>query len=131
MMIAQKFFYDVLEVCRRNEPKVIVIENVAHLLKHDKGNPFQYIKQCLGVYGYRIYYKVLDSQDFGVSQRRKRAFIVGFHRKYFSNKPFVFPKGETLNKALRDILDEDVEEKYFLTEKMKQYELDIASNNGI
>ncbi|MBL1225848.1 DNA cytosine methyltransferase [Enterococcus sp. BWR-S5] len=123
-------FFDVLDVIRVRQPKVILLENVASLIDHDNGESFRHMLQCLNVFGYSTSYQVLDSQDFGVPQRRKRVFIVCFHKKYFKNIPFQFPKGEKLTITLQDILDEEVESNYFLTEEVKQYVLDVPSNKN-
>lgn len=123
-------FFDVLDVIRVRQPKVVLLENVANLMDHGSGGAFRYMLQCLNIFGYRTYYQVLDSQDFGVPQRRKRVFIVCFHRDYFKDTSFEFPKKEKLKIALQDILDDEVESKYFLTEEAKQYVLNVPSNKN-
>lgn len=103
---------------------------MASLIEHDNGESLRHMLQCLNVFGYRTSYQVLDSQDFGVPQQRKRVFIVCFHKDYFKDTSFEFPKKEKLKIALQDILDDEAESKYFLTEDVKQYVLDVPSNKN-
>lgn len=96
-------------------PKVIVLENVRRLLTHDKGNTFKVIKKTLEDLGYVVFYKVLNSADYGVPQTRNRIFIVCFSN---NDAKFKFPEPIELNKTLHDLLDQDVDDKYFLSEKI-------------
>lgn len=125
-----RLFFDILDVCRSKGPSIVVMENVANLVTYNQGAAFTYMKRCLEVLGYRVYSQVLDSQNFGVPQRRKRVFVVAFHRKQFKNEPFLFPEGEEQTLSLQDILEDHVNSKYFLTEATKQYVLDVPSNRA-
>lgn len=125
-----RVFFDILDICRVKSPSILVMENVANIVKYSKGEAFRYMTRCLQVIGYRVYYDILDSQDFGVPQRRKRVFVVAVHRDRFRDRPFYFPKGEMRTVCLRDILEETVDSKYFLNPKTKAYVLDVPSNRG-
>jgi DNA (cytosine-5)-methyltransferase 1 len=70
-------FSQVMKFVKINKPRIIVLENVAHLLKHDGGKSFERIKKEIGDEGYSITYKVLKCSDYGIPQMRKRLFIVG------------------------------------------------------
>ena len=123
-------FFNVADFIKINQPKVFVLENVKGLLSHDKGKTFQTIVDILSNsggtqngqigldmfddgLGYHIYYKVLNTKDFNIPQNRERIFIVGF--KYF--KEFSFPKPIELKLRLVDMLQDNPNNKYFLSDK--------------
>ena len=113
-------FFRILEIIRNqkqrgNLPKVIVLENVKRLLTHDKGNTFKIIKKSLEGLGYNIFYKFLNTVDYGIPQIRNRVFIVCFLDKEIN---FEFPKEVKLDKTMQDLLEKNVDEKYFLSEKI-------------
>lgn len=128
-------FYETYRFISVNQPKVFIIENVKGLLSAEKGTIFQNWIELLGrsVNGhekmfihedsleYNLHYTVLNSKDFGVPQNRERVFIVGI-RKDLPND-FRFPIGWRLDKRLRDVLETNVEEKYYLSEKMINFYL--------
>lgn len=112
-------FFKIEEILKRKNTKIFVLENVKNLLTHNKGSTFNKMKDILeNRLNYKIYYKVLNSSDFGVPQTRRRVFIVGFNKNHFSEIDFTFPKEKKLKVTLQDFLDKDVEEKYFLSEKI-------------
>lgn len=113
-------FFNIVEIIKfhienKIPPKVIVLENVRRLLTHDKGNTFSVIKSTLEDLGYKIFYKVLNSADYGVPQTRNRIFLVCF---YNHQAKFEFPETIKLDKTLHDILEQKVDEKYFLSERI-------------
>lgn len=97
-------------------PRVIVLENVRRLLTHDKKNTFSRIKAVLEQMGYKVFFKVLNSADYGVPQVRNRLFIVCFRNQ---NVSFEYPKEQTLKITMHDILDKNVAENYYLSDKVK------------
>lgn len=97
-------------------PRVIILENVRRLLTHDKGNTFATIKRVLENLGYRVFSKVLNSADFGVPQIRNRLFIVCFRNQTIE---FEYPEATELELTMHDILDREVDPKYYLSEKVK------------
>ncbi len=104
---------------RGHKPKCVVLENVRNLLSHDKGNTFKVIKSVLeNELGYKVYYKALNSKDYGVPHNRNRVFIVCFDNH---DVDFTYPDPIELNCTMQDLLESDVEEKYFLSEKSKEY----------
>jgi DNA (cytosine-5)-methyltransferase 1 len=120
-------FYNSLEFIKKNKPKIFIFENVKGLLSADNGKVFQNWLQLLGnkINGntilfphkdsanYSIYWQVLNSKDYGVPQNRERVFIVGFRE----DREFTFPKKEYLKLKLKDILENKVDDKYFLSEE--------------
>ena len=120
-------FFDVADIINRHRPKAFFLENVKNLCSHDKGNTFKVICDTLEELDYSIHYKVMDGQAF-VPQHRERIFIVGFDRKIFNgNEQFVFPDLSLMPKhTIREILDEKVDPKYTLSDKLWGYLQDYA-----
>lgn len=109
-------FQDVVRICEYHNPKVIFCENVKGLLNHDRGNTFKVIKKAFEQIGYKVYFKVLNSKDFGVPQNRERIYIVSFRNDLKSDN-FKFPEGTDSTKTIRDILDKaPIPAKYYLSD---------------
>lgn len=111
-------FFDTLRICtdRENRPKVIFCENVKGLPMHDKGRTLKTILGALREDGYKPFYKVLNSKNFGVPQNRERIYIVAF-RGDIAPEEFDFPTEANEPKTIRDILDDaPVSPKYYLSE---------------
>jgi len=124
-------FFNSHEFIKVNKPRYFIFENVKGLLSDDGGNTFQEWVNMLGgksVNGvpvlfpyddsvpYHIYWKVLNAKNYGVPQNRERVFIIGIRDD--QDNTFTWPIEETLTKRLNDVLEDDVDEKYFLSEKM-------------
>ena len=108
-------FFEVARIIKKKSPKAFLIENVRNLISHDEGKTFKTMKKVMEEdLGYTLYYKVLDAQDFGLPQKRKRVFIVGFKDKI----QFTFPKPTKKRSVIADILETDsVDESYFISKK--------------
>lgn len=108
-------FLDVARICDYHKPKVIFCENVKGLVIHDKGRTFRVITETFKNLGYNVFYKVLNSKDFGVPQNRERIYIVAF-RNDLNITDFDFPEPTDDTKVLRDIIEErPVSVKYYLS----------------
>lgn len=112
--------FDVFRVLDYHKPKVFLLENVKGLTSHNKGKTFEYILTVLREMGYFVSYKVLNSKDFGVPQKRERIFIVGF-LDFADHFKFNFPVPLGIKTCVNDILENDVDEKYFLSEETINY----------
>jgi len=111
-------FNEVVRFLDAKKPRAFVLENVRNLLRHNKGETYKFIKSALQVAGdgYTVFENVLDSQNFGVPQHRKRAYIVGVLNPH---KEFPFPKHSSkpgLTK-LSQILEKKVSERHYLSQK--------------
>lgn len=98
------------------KPRAVVLENVRTLKTHDGGRTFSTISRILQEdLGYRLYSMVLNSAKYGVPQTRNRIFVV-----CFANGDAVLhkPKEIALGKTLHDLLESNVPDKYFLSERM-------------
>lgn len=122
-------FFNSLEFIQKNKPRYFIFENVKGLLSDDNGKTFSEWINLLGgksVNGnpvlfpyddsvpYHIYWQVLNAKDYGVPQNRERVFIIGIRDD--SDNSFRFPVEEPLTKRLKDVLEEEVDEKYFLSD---------------
>lgn len=103
----------VIEGCK---PKYLLMENVKNLLSK-KFKPF-FDERCkwLENLGYSNYYSVLNGKDFGVPQNRERVFMISILGEH---NPYEFPKGFPLEFRLKDVLEESVDEKYYLSQEMQ------------
>lgn len=100
-------FFDIVRILSEKKPKMFLLENVKGLISHDKGKTHQIIITSLAALGYNIHFKVLNSHNFGVPQKRERWYCVGFDK----NVPFFFPLGDKPGSTLRSIIDIDLIEK--------------------
>ena len=123
-------FYNVAEFIKVNQPACFILENVKGLLSHDNGKTYQTITDVLtngggtlngqmgmdtiedGL-GYHVYTQVLNTKDYGIPQNRERIFIVGF--KHW--RTFNFPVKMPVKLRLKDILEQDINDKYYLSDK--------------
>ena len=104
------------KIDRGHKPAAVILENVKALKTHDQGRTFATIKRILEEdLGYKVYSDILNSAEHGVPQTRNRTYIVCFANK---NAEFTFPEKENLDRTLQDILEQDVDQKYFLSEKI-------------
>lgn len=121
-------FYDALRYLTEHKPRYFIAENVKGLLSHDSGKTFATIIDCLAKttnyqmslmpfenLGYHIHYKVLNTKDFGIPQNRERIFIIGIRDDEDNN--FNFPKEIPLKLKLKDILQDNPNSKYYLSDK--------------
>ena len=134
-------FFNSYEFIQKNKPRYFIFENVKGLLSNDSGRTFQEWVNMLGgksVNGvpvlfpyeesipYHLYWQVLNAKHHGVPQNRERVFLIGIRDD--ADNRFQFPKEEHLTKRLKDVLENDVDDKYFLSEKMMSY-LETRSDN--
>lgn len=109
-------FLDVVRICKYHKPKVIFCENVKGLVIHDKGRTFRVIREAFRGIGYQVFWKVLNSKNFGVPQNRERIYIVAF-RDDLNIGEFIFPTGTNEKTCIRDIMeDAPIPPKYYLSD---------------
>ena len=114
-------FFDVVRIIKHKQPKCFMLENVKNLVSHDKGNTFRVIKAALNELEYEVYFKVLDGKHF-VPQHRERIIMVGFRKVFFKGKEeFEFPNLPEADKKLKNILENDINPKYTLSDKLWNY----------
>lgn len=116
-----------LRVIRANKPNFGMYENVKNIVsKKFKETTFKLFEEELHEYGYNTYWEVLNSKDYGVPQNRERVYLL-FIKRELDNGKFKFPKGFDNGIRLRDILEDEVAENYYLSSKMtEKMQLDLT-----
>lgn len=111
-------FHKVVDILDNKKPQAFLLENVKNLKNHAKGET---LKIMLGILRDKLNYfvpepQILNSKNFGVPQNRERIYIVGFKdKKAFEN--FKYPEGSDLVPRIRDVLEESVDDWYYLSQK--------------
>ena len=105
-----------LEECGTELPQVLLMENVPNVIGNGNINDFQAWRAKLESLGYQNYVELLNAKDYGIPQNRNRCFMVSLLGEY----SYTFPPKQELKLRLKDMLDKDVDEKYFLSDKMLQ-----------
>ena len=99
-------FREFARVVKECQPKVFIFENVKGLINHDNGNTWDVIRHTFEDYcGYHIFFKVLNSKDYGIPQHRERIFCIGF------------PDPIPLEYKMYDFLEDYIQTRYFLKDK--------------
>ncbi|MFN3640045.1 MAG: DNA cytosine methyltransferase [Flavobacterium sp.] len=99
-------FFDIARIAAYHKPKVLFLENVKNLVKHDGGNTLKTITNTLKELGYTVITKVLNSSHFGLPQNRERIYIVCFHQS-IASESFTFPIPPNIPVCLQDILESE------------------------
>lgn len=123
-------FFDVCRIIKAKRPKAFMLENVKNLKSHDKGNTFKVIMDSLEELDYEVFYDIIDGQNY-VPQHRERILIVGFDRKRFGKDiNFKFDITPVVPKpVVSDILEEDADNKYTLSDKLWIYLQNYAAKH--
>lgn len=111
-------FFKALNVIEYVKPKIAIAENVKALTSKKFSEEFKTVLDSLEKAGYHNYWKVLNAKDYGIPQNRERVFIVSI-RKDIDHNIFEFPKPYSLEKRLKDFLEPQVDEKYYLSDKIQ------------
>ena len=114
--------WNTVEIIKHCKPKYVIWENVKNVLsKKHKHNFDKYLK-TLELLGYTNYWDILNSKHYGIPQNRERVFVVSILGEH---KPYKFPESKKLNLSITDLLEDYVEDKYYMSnvciEKMKKY----------
>lgn len=109
-------FFEALRIIEHCQPKIAIAENVKNLVSKKFNAQFQMVLASLDAAGYNSYWAVLNAKDFGVPQNRERVFIVSI-RKDIDTGLFEFPEGFPLKKRLKDVLEDEVDEMYYLSDE--------------
>lgn len=105
-----------LRVVRGNKPNFGMYENVKNIVgKKFKDTTFKLFEDELHEYGYNTYWKVLNAKDYGIPQNRERVYLI-FIKKELDNGKFVFPEGFDNGIRLKDVLEDEVDEKYYISQ---------------
>lgn len=115
-------FFDIERILEEKQPKAFMLENVRNLTSHDGGKTFNVIINHLEMLGYNVYAQVLNALKYGVPQKRERIIICGFKSDVEFEFPEPVPKDHCL--CLEDILEKNVDIKYYVKETIKQSRID-------
>lgn len=105
-----------LRFVREKQPKFGIYENVKNIVGKKFKETFDLFISELEEYGYNVYWKVLNGKDYLIPQNRERVFVV-YVRKDLDNRKFKFPEPIPLNLRLKDMLEKEVDDKYYLSDK--------------
>lgn len=108
-----------LRVIRVNKPNFGMYENVKNIVGKQFKDTFKMFTDELDEYGYNVYWKVLNAKDYGVPQNRERVYLI-FIKKELDNGKFVFPVEFDNGIRLKDVLEDEVDEKYYVSEEKLQ-----------
>ena len=114
--------YETIRIVEKLKPKYVIWENVKNLLSKKHIHNFNSYLETMESLGYTNYYQVLNAKDYGIPQNRERVFTISI----LGDEKFEFPPKQELKLKLKDMLEEEVDEKYYLSDKMIEY---ISANN--
>lgn len=123
-------FFEALRIIQDYQPKFAIAENVKALTNKKFEKEFNTVLTSLEEAGYNNYWKVLNAKDYGIPQNRERVFIVSIRKDI--DKGFDFPEPIELKLRLKDMLDKDVDEKYYLDdEKVSKIYCDLKNKDSL
>jgi DNA (cytosine-5)-methyltransferase 1 len=111
--------YETLRIVEKLKPKYVIWENVKNMISKKHIHNFNNYIYKMDQLGYTSYWQVLNAKDYGIPQNRERVFTVSIRNDV--NNGFVFPEKQELKLKLKDMLEDQVDEKYYLSDKMIQY----------
>ena len=107
--------YETLRIVEKLEPKYVIWENVKNLLSKNHRHNFDAYLSAMEHLGYTNFYQVLNAKDYGIPQNRERVFTISIKNSAVVN--FEFPPKQELKLKLKDMLEDNVDEKYYLSGK--------------
>lgn len=116
-----------LRVIRANKPNFGMYENVKNIVGKQFKDTFKMFTDELDEYGYNVYWKVLNAKDYGIPQNRERVYLI-FIKKELDNGKFTYPEPFDNGIRLKDILEENVDEKFYISEDKVQRFLTNLNN---
>ena len=120
-----------LRVVRANKPNFGIYENVKNIVgKQFKDTTFKLFTDELEEYGYNVYWKVLNAKNYGIPQNRERVYLL-FIKKDLDNGKFKFPEPFDNGLRLKDLLEDEVDEKFYISdEKTKKFIKNLNTNDS-
>lgn len=116
-----------LRVIRANKPNFGMYENVKNIVGKQFKDTFKMFTDELDEYGYNVYWKVLNAKDYGIPQNRERVYLI-FIKKELDNGKFTHPEPFDNGMRLKDVLEENVDEKFYISEDKVQRFLTNLNN---
>lgn len=118
-----------LRIIRANKPNWGIYENVKNITGKQFKETFDMFLAELQEYGYNTHWKVLNAKNYGIPQNRERVYVI-IIKKEFDNGKFVFPEGFDNGLRLKDLLEDEVDEKYYINSNKAQKLITQLINNG-
>ena len=114
--------YETIRIVKKLKPKYVIWENVKNLISKKHKHNFENYLKCLEYNGYKNYWQVLNAKDYGIPQNRERVFTISIRNDIGIDKGFFyFPQKQELKLRLKDLLEDEVDEKYYLSNAMLNY----------
>ena len=107
--------YETLRIVEKLRPKYVIWENVKNLLSPKHRHNFDAYQARMTELGYNNHYQVMNARDYGIPQNRERVFTISIRNDLPDD--FVFPEKQPLKIHLSDLLESDIDERYYLSEK--------------
>ncbi len=120
-------FFEIKRILDAKKPNAFLLENVKNLKNHDKGNTYKVIMKNLEK-DYYVFSEIIDAQHY-VPQHRERIFLVGFRKDRYPNIDFKFPKKPDHQPKIANILLNQVDKKYTLSDKLWDYLQNYAAKH--
>lgn len=111
--------YETIRIVNKLKPKYVIWENVKNMISKKHIHNFNNYIDRMGELGYTSYYQVLNAKDYGIPQNRERVFTISIRNDL--NIGYVFPEKKELKLKLKDMLEEEVDEKYYLSDSIIEY----------
>ena len=106
--------YETLRIVEKVKPKYVIWENVKNLLSKKHRHNFDAYLEAMEKLGYHSQYQVLNAKDFGVPQNRERVYMVSVRKDILGDSQYEFPRPFALDKCIADVLEEEVNDKFFI-----------------
>ncbi len=119
-----------LRVLREKKPNLAIYENVKNIVSKKFRPTFDLFENELREYGYNTYWKVLNAKDYGIPQNRERVYLI-IIKKELDNGKFKFPKGFDNGIRLKDVLEKEVDEKYYISQEKTDKLIEQLKNKEI
>ena len=114
--------YETVRIVEKLKPKYVIWENVKNVISKKHKHNFDNYLERMEELGYTNYYQVLNAKDYGIPQNRERVFTVSIREDiWFKHGSFWFPPKQELKLKLKNMLEDNVDEKYYLSDKMVNF----------
>ena len=123
-------FMQVARVLKEKQPLAFICENVAGILSSNGGADFRIIHKTIKECGYDIFFKVLNAANYGVPQKRRRLFMIGFSSD-LDSRNFTFPSPLPEPVPLKAVIEADVAQRYYFSDKSVAGALAAIKRTGI
>ena len=123
-------FFEALRIIEATKPKIAIAENVKNLTGKKFKEQFELVLKSLEEVGYSNYWKVLNAKDYGIPQNRERVFIISIRKDI--DKGYEFPEPFPLQLRLKDMLEDEVDEKFYISdERTKSLQRDLINKDTL